>query len=322
MFGRTVDYRLLRLLVDPACPAWRPADDEAAGLDTGRARARLRKWRARLNGGFPIDPGLRYLDAGCGRGGIAVAMALEGCGHVTGVDLHPRAIRKAREHARRAGVEDKCAFACSDVHALAPERRFDVAVSHEALEHVARPAEFLRAVADRMVQPAGMRGGGGGGRGRLILAFGPLFHSPTGSHASLNFFRFYIPWLVVLFSEHAVLRLRREFFAPADRATRYEDIGRGDGLNRLRYTEFLRYARDAGWEIEFLAVNPQLRRWPWLHRLSELLLRIPVLRDYVAASVYAILRKAAPRERGGQKAGTAKLRGAGSTTSNRSRATR
>lgn len=316
MFGRTVDYRLLRPFVDPACPAYRPAD-EAAGPDTERARARLRKWSARLNGGFPIDPGLRYLDAGCGRGDIAVAMALEGRRSVTGVDLHPRAVRKAKEHARRAGVEDRVAFECADVRALAPERKFDVAVSHEALEHVARPAEFLRAVADRVTHA-----GPGGGGGRLILAFGPLFHSPLGSHASLNFFRFHIPWLVVLFSEHAILRLRREFFAPADGAARYEDIGRGDGLNRLRYTEFLRHARDAGWEIEFLAVNPQLKRWPWLHRLSALLLRMPIVRDYIATSVYAILRKAAPRERGGQKAGTAKLRGAGSTTSNRSRATR
>ena len=292
MFGRAVDYWLLRPLVDPAHPARRPADDEA---DTGRDRARLRKWSARLDGGFPIDPGLRYLDAGCGRGGIAVAMALEGCGRVTGVDLHPRAIRRARAHARRAGVEGKVEFECADVRTLAPERKFDVAVSHEALEHVARPAEFLRAIADRTVH-AGRNAGGGGGK--LVLAFGPLFHSPLGSHAMLHFFRFYIPWLVVLFSEHAILRLRREFFSPADRAARYEDIGCGSGLNRLRYTEFLRHARDAGWEIEFLAVNPQLKRWPWLHRLSELSLRVPVLRDYVATSVYAILRKPAPRERG------------------------
>ena len=290
MFGATIDYWLLRPLVDSACPAYRPVSEVADDpeLETERARARFRKWNARVNRGIPINPDFRYLDVGCGCGDLAVAMSLEGCGHVTGITLHPRGIRRAAEFARRAGVEDRVAFACRDIHALPGDWKFDVVVSHEALEHITRPREFLVRIADHIVTNES------GGGGILILAFGPLFHSPLGSHDTLNFFRFYIPWAVVLFSEQAMLRLRREFFAPLDRATAYEDIERGRaGLNRLRYTEFLRYVKEAGLVMERLVVNPQLERFPILHRLSEWLVRIPLVRDYVATSVYAVLRKPA-----------------------------
>ena len=59
----------------------------------------------------------------------------------------------------------------------------------------------------------------------------------------------------------------------------------------MKFSEFLRYVEEMGWKKERLIVNPQLKRWPALWRLSNLLLRVPVLRDYLAASVYAIYRR-------------------------------
>ena len=59
----------------------------------------------------------------------------------------------------------------------------------------------------------------------------------------------------------------------------------------MKYSEFLRYVKEMGWQTERLIVNPQLKRWPALWRLSNLVLRVPVLRDYFAVSVYAIYRR-------------------------------
>jgi hypothetical protein len=64
------------------------------------------------------------------------------------------------------------------------------------------------------------------------------------------------------------------------------------GLNLLRYSEFLRDTAAAGWKIDFLEINPQLRKIPPLYWLSNALCRIPVIQDYFASSIYTILRRA------------------------------
>ena len=141
-------------------------------------------------------------------------------------------------------------------------------------EHVERPGDCLRRMDGvlKSKSPGGV----------IIIAFGPLFHSPFGDHLN-RFFRFRIPWAGVLFSEDALMRLRREFWRPvADEAESFEDTR--EGLNKMKFSEFLRYVEEMGWITERLIVNPQLKRWPALWRLSNLLLRAPLLRDYLAAS--------------------------------------
>lgn len=118
------------------------------------------------------------------------------------------------------------------------------------------------------------------------MAFGPLFHSPFGDHMN-DFFRLQIPWRGVLFSEKALLRLRQEKYRPTDPVVHFQDIK--SGLNLMRYSEFLRYVSDTGWEFRFLAINPQLKRVPLLFHLSNVLIRIPIVKDYFASSVYAVL---------------------------------
>ncbi len=103
-----------------------------------------------------------------------------------------------------------------------------------------------------------------------------------------RFFRIPIPWRGVLFSEQAILRLRRERFRPTDKATRYQDIT--GGLNLMRYSEFLKTATYLGWTFEFLDVNPQLKKLKPIYSLSSVLTSIPHVQDYVAGSVYAVLR--------------------------------
>src|SRR5262249_51746582 len=140
------------------------------------------------------------------------------------------------------------------------------------------PKSFLERL-NAFVQPSGI----------AVLAFGPLFPSPFGDHMD-GFFRVPVPWRGVLFSERAILRLRRQQYRPADQAASYPDIV--GGVNLLRYSNFLRYVSDTGWRFDFLAVNPQVAKIPLLYRISNTLIRAPRIRDYVASSVYAILSRA------------------------------
>ena len=283
MFGKTIDYRLLRVVAHGRHPEAEELRQLERDLSIETADARFEKWNRRLDNEIPVDPAMRYLDVGCGMGEMCLALAQRGCGHVTGIDKDPYYIEIAKGLARDMRLQDKVTFECLNVHDVPDEQEYDVVLSHEMLEHVERPRDFLRRI-DGVLKVKSR------GEGRIIIGFGPLFHSPFGDHLN-RFFRFRIPWLAVLFSEAALMRLRREFWRPiADDAESFADMR--EGLNKMRFSEFLGYVEEMGWVTERLVVNPQLKRWPGLWRLSNLLLRVPGLRDYLAVSVYAIYRRA------------------------------
>jgi 2-polyprenyl-3-methyl-5-hydroxy-6-metoxy-1,4-benzoquinol methylase len=279
MFGRTLDYFILRLfthcrhMVTEEELNARANQSGPLAIDT--AISKLQNFIRRLEGHFPLSEDLRYLDIGCGTGDMAIALAKMGCQHITGIDIVPRNIAKATLTAKQLQVDHCVEFICEDVHNWMPPHQYDVTLSHEALEHIDNPKAFLQKMTS-LVAP----------NGRALLSFGPLFHSPVGDHMD-DFFRILIPWRGVLFSEKAILRLRRECFRPTDVVDRYQDIS--GGLNLMRYSEFLQYVRATGWKFEFLSVNPQLKRFLPLYHLSNAFIQIPVVRDYFATSVYAIL---------------------------------
>ena len=282
MLGRTIDYWMLRPFVRSESPEAEGASSDGRNLNIQSARDRFEKWNQRLNNEIAVDPAMHYLDVGCGTGEISLALAERGCGHVTGIDKDSYYIEVARRHARKMQFQDKVTFECMDVYDLPDERKYDVVLSHEMLEHVARPRDFLYCI-DAVLKSRG------GLEGTIILAFGPLFHSPLGGHLNA-FFRFRIPWIGVLFSEGALMRLRREFWRPEEGEVKSFADMRG-GLNKMKLSEFLRYVEELGWRTEQLIVNPQLKRWPVLYRISNLLMHVPLLRDYFAVSVYAIYRR-------------------------------
>ncbi|HEV2201989.1 MAG TPA: class I SAM-dependent methyltransferase [Bryobacteraceae bacterium] len=279
MFGSTIDYQLLRPFTHSRNFATEEEIDARTGkmsIDLDAAASRILKLQKRLRGRLPIEPDFRYLDIGCGGGDIALGLAQLGAGHVTGIDIVPRYISAATANADRLQLTDRVQFLHQDIHHWAPSERYDVVLSHEALEHIRDPQAFLR-VLKRFVRPHGI----------AVLAFGPLFHSPVGDHMD-GFFRMPIPWRGALFSEKAILRLRAEKFRPTEGSSSYHEIV--GGLNLLRYSEFLRYTAAAGWQVDFLDVNPQLRKIPPLYWLSSALCRLPGIQNYFAGSVYTILR--------------------------------
>jgi 2-polyprenyl-6-hydroxyphenyl methylase/3-demethylubiquinone-9 3-methyltransferase len=92
----------------------------------------------------PLE-GKRALDVGCGAGLLAEPLARLGA-KVTGIDASPEVIAVAREHAARQGLDID--YRDGDVQAL--EGEFELVTSMEVIEHVADPAAFVKALAQRL----------------------------------------------------------------------------------------------------------------------------------------------------------------------------
>jgi SAM-dependent methyltransferase len=280
MLGERIDYWLLKSLAHARNRATEEELDRdgCSSLLQDQEQTKLAKILDRFEGALPVAPGLRYLDMGCGSGELTLSLAKQGVSDIVGVDSLPRFVQAARRNAAAAGLDSRVRFVCEDLHTWRPPHRFDVALSFDALEHIENPRAFLAKMSEFLV-PGGI----------AAICFGPLFHSPFGDHMS-EFFRVQVPWRSLLFSENAMLRVRREFYRPTDPATRYSEIV--GGLNLMRYSDFLRDARETGWRFRYLRTNAFLRQ-PLLRGISAAASRVPVIRDLFAHNVYAVMERTA-----------------------------
>jgi SAM-dependent methyltransferase len=90
--------------------------------------------------------GARVLGVGCGPGHLSVQLARQHGLEVTGLDLDPAMIARARANTDRAGNRGgrRPSFLVGDVAALAfPDRSFDLVVSTLSMHHWADPAAGL-----------------------------------------------------------------------------------------------------------------------------------------------------------------------------------
>jgi hypothetical protein len=65
----------------------------------------------------------------------------------------------------------------------------------------------------------------------------------------------------------------------------------------MRYREFVNWVDETGWQFASLAVNTFLQPYPVLQRISDTLMRVPVVQDYLAHNVYCVLRLGAETNR-------------------------
>jgi SAM-dependent methyltransferase len=101
----------------------------------------------------PADSGARWVEIACGPGLIARALAAR-VGSVTGVDLTPAMVEKARADADSAGVGN-VSFEVGDATALGlPDDSFDGAITRFSLHHIPAPIRVLEEMR-RVVRPGG-----------------------------------------------------------------------------------------------------------------------------------------------------------------------
>jgi SAM-dependent methyltransferase len=100
--------------------------------------------------------GAQVLEVGCGPGHLSIRLARHGFA-VTGLDLDPAMIDRARANADRPGNSDqrRPTFLVGDVAALAfPDRSFDLVVSTLSMHHWADPTAGLAEIG-RVLRPGG-----------------------------------------------------------------------------------------------------------------------------------------------------------------------
>ncbi|MFC8448747.1 class I SAM-dependent methyltransferase [Kitasatospora sp. NPDC057223] len=113
-------------------------DEPDHGLRAGPTRA---AWRRRLEAWVPAGPA-DVLDVGCGTGSLALLLAEAGQ-RVTGVDLAPRMVERARRKLSDAGLQGR--FLVGD--AAAPptgDEMFDVVLSRHLVWTLPDPSAALR----------------------------------------------------------------------------------------------------------------------------------------------------------------------------------
>jgi SAM-dependent methyltransferase len=99
--------------------------------------------------------GARVLEVGCGPGHLSVRLARHHNLEVTGLDLDPAMIARARANADRRSTRDgrRPEFLVGDVAALAfPDRSFDLVVSTLSMHHWADPTTGLAEIG-RVLRP-------------------------------------------------------------------------------------------------------------------------------------------------------------------------
>jgi SAM-dependent methyltransferase len=99
--------------------------------------------------------GARVLEVGCGPGRLSIQLARQHGLEMTGLDLDPAMIARARANTDRAGNRGgrRPSFLVGDVAALAfPDRSFDLVVSTLSMHHWADPAAGLTEIG-RVLRP-------------------------------------------------------------------------------------------------------------------------------------------------------------------------
>ncbi|HZA60214.1 MAG TPA: class I SAM-dependent methyltransferase [Actinomycetota bacterium] len=126
--------------------------DTLGGLVLGSFYARIAADVAAV----ALDRG-RVLDVGCGPGRLSIRLARQHGLDVTGVDLDPSMIERARANADRPGDgnERRPSFLVGDVASLAfPDGSFDLVVTTLSMHHWADPTTGLAEIG-RVLRPGG-----------------------------------------------------------------------------------------------------------------------------------------------------------------------
>lgn len=226
---------------------------------------------------FAAVEGSKVLEAGCGEGGNLLPFARMGCS-VTGVDVSELRISQASDFFSREGIGGK--FVCADILDYdAGDRRFDIIILHDVIEHVACKSALLARLR-RLLVPGGV----------VFVAF-PAWMMPFGGHQQIARSRVvsHAPFVHLLPSGW----YRRLLVMSGEDGFTVNELM---SIRKTRQTVegFDRLARGADFKVQdrqLWLVNPHYYIKFGLRpvRLCRLLSGIPYIRNFMATSCFYML---------------------------------
>jgi SAM-dependent methyltransferase len=132
--------------------------NDAAGYDSFTARLLGSFYRSVAREVAAVaPPGARLLEVGCGPGHLSIRLARDHGFEVTGLDLDPEMVERARANAERRmdQVSARPSFTVADAASMPfPDDSFDLVVSTLSMHHWADPAAAQAEIA-RVLRPRG-----------------------------------------------------------------------------------------------------------------------------------------------------------------------
>ncbi len=109
-----------------------------------RKSMRLR-YEKSIEGCEPVQ-GKSVLDIGCGPGHYSITLAQRGAARVVGIDFADGMLKLATEHARKAGVGDRCTFKVADFYQYPADEMFDYVIVMGFMDYMPDPEKVVEKV--------------------------------------------------------------------------------------------------------------------------------------------------------------------------------
>ena len=227
---------------------------------------------------YPVGPGTRVMEIGCGEGGNLLPFARLGC-DVTGVDIAACRIEEARRFFREEQARGR--FTRQDIFNLhLPGRGYDIILCHDVLEHIKGKGLLLSLIKGYLNE------------GGIVFMSFPAWMMPFGGHQQICSSRVlsHLPYVHLLPKAlyRGLIRLAGESEACLDelmsiRSTRatIEAFERLVGQQGLAVRDRTLYLVNPHYRVKF-GLKPR--------RLARPLSGIPWLRDFLCSSCFYILQ--------------------------------
>jgi SAM-dependent methyltransferase len=228
---------------------------------------------------FPITPGMRVLEIGCGEGGVLKAFIDRGCNGV-GVELEAIRIEWAKEYMAGELAAGKVRFISKDIYQTDPATElgglFDIIVLKDVIEHIHDQPKLIGWMKG-FLKPGG------------VIFFGfPPWQMPFGGHQQMcrNKWLSRLPYYHLLprFMYRGLLKWKKE---PVDALLEIRDT-------RISIERFERICKNKGYRIMHTThylVNPIYEyKFGWKPRKQSTLVKaIPYVRDFLTTCVYYLV---------------------------------
>ena len=230
------------------------------------------------------------LDFGCGEGGLSFLLAEFEPKSITGIDVIPDRVASAQKQALEGSQKVPLRFflAGDDMSIDLPDSSVDVLLCFDVLEHIMNYEAIFREWW-RVLRPGG----------RVLIWWVPWFH-PYGHHVESLV---PIPWAHVFFSDKSIIKTCARIYDMAEfmpriwdmdesgrkKPNKWSGLDRLPDVNRLTMHRFETLIRNTGFTIS----RREAKGFGggWLAKTTHSMLHMPVVREFITASMVYVLEK-------------------------------